>query len=306
MVPPVCGGLVALEVGALALRCGLHAGPAVLREEGADGLFSLPVEPVRELAPVGAVDGLLRRLDGEWAIGSDLGGQLGRSRSQLARGVDVIDEADAERLRRVEATGRVDQLFGHADADGARQPLGTTHVRDDPELDFGDGEDRAFGGEPDVAAERQLHARADADALDGSDHRHTDSLESREAFLEVREMLADSQHSRSGRALVETAQRGACLDVEAGAEGPARAFENYRAHAGRRVYRDGGLADTFPYLDVHRVEPLGLVERDRGHGRLDLDQHLARHVASPTDPRRTVRVPAECRAKLRARRGPRE
>src|SRR5215467_1933812 len=104
MVPPVWCGLVALEVGALALGGSLHADLAVFREERADSLVRLPMEPVRELAPVGAVDGLLRRLDGERAVGSDLGGQLGRPHADLARGVDVIDEADAERLRRVEAT----------------------------------------------------------------------------------------------------------------------------------------------------------------------------------------------------------
>src|SRR5215831_17419635 len=102
MVPPVCCGLVALEVGALALGGGLYSGPAVLREERADCLVRLPAEPVRELPPVGAINGLLRRLDGERAIGGDLRGQLGRPRSQLARRVDMIDEADAERLRRVE------------------------------------------------------------------------------------------------------------------------------------------------------------------------------------------------------------
>src|SRR5262252_680322 len=117
MVPPVCCGLVALELGALALGCGLHADFAVFREERANSLLRLPMEPMRELAPVGAVDGLLRRLDGKRAVGSDLGGKLGRPRAKLARGVDVIDEADAERLRRVEAAGGIDQLFGHPDAD---------------------------------------------------------------------------------------------------------------------------------------------------------------------------------------------
>src|SRR5262249_6471550 len=110
MVPPMCCGLVALEVGALALGCGLHARLAVIREERADSLVRLPAEPVRELMPIGAVDGLLRRLDGERAVGGDLGGQFGRPRAELARGVDVIDEADAERLRRVEAAGRGDPL----------------------------------------------------------------------------------------------------------------------------------------------------------------------------------------------------
>src|SRR5262245_34044994 len=259
MVPPVCCGLVALEVGALALGRGLHAGLAVVREERAYRLIRLPVEPPWELVPVGAVNGSLGRLDRQWSVRGDLRSQFGRPRSELARGIDVIDEADAERLRGVEAAGRVDQLLGHADADGARQTLGAAHVGDDAELDLRDGEDRALGGEADVAAECQLHARPDAPAPNGRDHRHADPLEAREAFLEVREVLADPQHGRGRRALVETPQRGARLDVEAGAEGAARAFENYRAHAGRRVHRDGGLADAFPHLDVHGVEPLGLL-----------------------------------------------
>src|SRR5262244_2932569 len=118
MVPPMCCGLVALEVGALALGCGLHAGLAILREERAYRLVRLPAEPPWEPVPVGAVDGALGRLNGQWSVRGDLGSQFGRPRSELARGIDVIDEADAERLRRVKAAGRVDQLLGHADADG--------------------------------------------------------------------------------------------------------------------------------------------------------------------------------------------
>src|SRR5262249_47323257 len=138
MVPPMWCGLMALELGALALGGGLHAGLAVFREERADSLVCLPIEPVRELAPVGTVDGLLRRLDGEGAVGGDLGGQLGCPRAELARGVDVIDEADPERLRRVEAAGGVDQLPGHPDAGGAPQPLGAAPVPGHAELDFWD------------------------------------------------------------------------------------------------------------------------------------------------------------------------
>jgi hypothetical protein len=49
----------------------------------------------------------------------------------------VVHEADAERLRRVEAPRGVDQLLGHADADGAGQALRAAHVGHDAELDFG-------------------------------------------------------------------------------------------------------------------------------------------------------------------------
>src|SRR5262249_19980590 len=140
MVPPVCCGLVALELGALALGCGLHADFAVFREERADSLLRFPMEPVRELAPVGAVDGLLRRLDGEGAVGGDLGGQLGRPRAELARGVDVVDEAEAERLRRVEAAGGVDQPLGPAGPAGARGPPGAAPVPGDGAVGFWGGE----------------------------------------------------------------------------------------------------------------------------------------------------------------------
>src|SRR5215471_16785391 len=110
MVPPVWCGLVTLEVGALALGGSLHAGLAVFREERADSLVRLPMEPVRKLTPVGGVDGLLRRPHREGAVGGHRTGQLGRPRAELTRGEDVIDEADAERLRRVEPAGGVDQL----------------------------------------------------------------------------------------------------------------------------------------------------------------------------------------------------
>ena len=132
------------------------------------------------------------------ALRRDLLGQIGHSRVELPGGIDRIDQADAQRLVGVDAAGRVDQLLGQADPDRARQPLGAAHVGHDAEPDLGDGEDRALGGEADVAAERQLEAAADADALERGDDRHAAGLEPAEALLQMREMPADGGERRAG------------------------------------------------------------------------------------------------------------
>jgi hypothetical protein len=85
MGPPVWV-LLALEVGALALGRGLHARLAILGEQRAHGLLGLPEQPGLALAPVGAVDGLLGRLDGQRPVRGDLRGQLGRARPSSPAG----------------------------------------------------------------------------------------------------------------------------------------------------------------------------------------------------------------------------
>jgi hypothetical protein len=147
-----------------------------------------------------------------------------------------------------------------------------------PSWTFGEGEERALGGDADIAAERELHARAHAHPRDGRDHRHAHTLEAGEAFLEMAQMGADLRDGGARRRLVDRPQRGAGLHVEARAEGAARPLEDHRPHARRRIYRDGGLPDAVPHLDVQSVQPLGLVQGDGGDGRLDLDLHLACHV----------------------------
>jgi hypothetical protein len=56
-------------------------------------------------------------------------------------------------------------------ADGANQPLGAARAGNDSQLDLGYTEFRRFGGDDDVAGQRQFAASAEREALDGGDDR---------------------------------------------------------------------------------------------------------------------------------------
>src|SRR3990172_7061586 len=100
-------GLLALEIGALALCGRPHARLAVLGQQGADGLLGLPEQPGWELAPVRSVDGVLGGLHRQRPVGRDLRRQFGGARPELPGRVDVVHKADSQRLGRLEAPGGV-------------------------------------------------------------------------------------------------------------------------------------------------------------------------------------------------------
>jgi hypothetical protein len=77
------------------------------------------------------------------------------------------------------------QLLGAAEADDGGQPRGSADVGDDPELDLGQPELRIIGGDPQVAAERDLERAAEAGAMNLAD----DGLGHR--FAEVRAVEED-------------------------------------------------------------------------------------------------------------------
>ena len=90
--------------------------------------------------------------------------------------------------------GGHDQLLRAAEADDRGQPRGAADVGDDPELDLGQAELRVLGGDPQVAAERDLQRAAEAGAVDLADDRLG------HLFAEVRAVEEDvaegAQHAR--------------------------------------------------------------------------------------------------------------
>ena len=93
------------------------------------------------------------------------------------RVVDGVDEADAQRLLRVDDAAGEDQLLGDAETAHAREPLRAAPARDDPEIDLGLAELRSARRVADVARERELAAAAERKAVDRSDRRLRHRLE---------------------------------------------------------------------------------------------------------------------------------
>jgi hypothetical protein len=87
-------------------------------------------------------------------------------------------------------------------------------------------------------------------------------------------MGADTRERLGRRLALGPLEGGARLEVEPRAERAARAGEHRHPHVLGAVDLSGGLGERFPHFDVEGVQTVGLVERDRGHRRLDLDLNL--------------------------------
>src|SRR5207245_306128 len=103
-----------------------------------------------------------------------------RLRRQLARDLERavenrigyrVDEADAQRLLRVDRAPAEDELLRGAEPADPRQPLRTAPARDDAEVDLRLTELRARRRVADVAGECELAAAAEREAVDGRDRR---------------------------------------------------------------------------------------------------------------------------------------
>ena len=88
---------------------------------------------------------------------------------QLGGREDGLHEPDAQRLGGVDQAAAQAQIARPAVADLARQTLRAAPARRDAEADLGLAETGVVGGEADVAAERELAAAAQGEAVDGRD-----------------------------------------------------------------------------------------------------------------------------------------
>src|SRR5712692_134326 len=197
-------------------------------------------------------------------------------RSSESNGPAAWSASQASQASRLAPVGSVDGLLGRLHGERA--------IRGDLRRQLGD---------PRLDLACRVHVIHESDA------QRLGRVEAREAFLQVREVVPDLGQRHAGRALEGGTEGRARLDVEARAEGPARALEDDDAHARGAVHGVGGLANSFPDLEVEGVQPLRLVQRDGGHGCLDLDLHLARHDSSSYF--LNLRIPLPLRGESRVR-----
>ena len=88
---------------------------------------------------------------------------------QLVGLEDAVDEADPQRLLRVDDPPGEDQVLRDAEAADPRQPLRAAPAGEDAEVDLGLAELRGRGRVPEVARERELAAAAEREAVDRRD-----------------------------------------------------------------------------------------------------------------------------------------
>jgi hypothetical protein len=83
----------------------------------------------------------------------------------------VIDEAQPQRFRRIDAAARVQQLQRTAERDQPRQSLRAAAAGQQADQHFAEAQLRVFGGHADVAGQRLFEAAAVTVAIDGDDDR---------------------------------------------------------------------------------------------------------------------------------------
>ena len=102
---------------------------------------------------------------------ADVGGELGAERQQLGVRHDVVDEADAQRLLRVDEVAGEAHLARAAHADRLDEQDRAAPARLQADAGVGVAEQRALGGDEEVAVERDLQAAGDRRPVDRPDQR---------------------------------------------------------------------------------------------------------------------------------------
>ena len=284
------------------------------------------VEALGDRPPlVGRQDGL-GALHRQRGVGGDLGRQ-GPGRLQHAVGVGghVVDQADLLGPLRADVLAGEGQLGHVARADDRGQPLQAAEVGHDRHLGLAHREDGVGRPEPDVTGGDEVHAAADAVAVDGGD----DGL--RAAATAV--MAACSRRTSPGRPGPGGHGRGRPrprpagaglaaagehaphrLQVEAHREVRPLGRHDHGTHGGVGTDGGHGPGKVPPQVHAHGVAGLGSVEPHGGHELVLLDaQHRRRELAILPCPQANRRAwgpagspvgPLECMGCIRPDRAP--
>ncbi len=205
--------------------------------------------------------------------------QSSATASSSPAGDDLVHEADALGLLRVDHVGEERELLGLVEPDPARQQPGRAPVEREPALGEDLREARAIARHHEIARQREAEAHPDADAVDLGERRLGHALEPQDDVADDAHLLDD----RLERAAGETLSRRVAGEIGARGEVAARAGEHQRA-----IVRIGSdlrerAIQLDPHLCVDRVLLLGPVERDRDQAVAPLDADR-RHLAPPSSP----------------------
>src|SRR5919204_204012 len=159
----------------------------------------------------------LRVRERERALRGEEPRRLAHPIQQLAALVDGVHEPAPLGLLGVDKPAGEDQLLREAEAADPREPLRPAPARDDAEVDLRLAELRRARGVAQVAAERELAAAAEREAIDRRDRRLRHRLEEARARVAEPAPLARLEHGQPAHV----------LDVRACDEGPvARARQH--------------------------------------------------------------------------------
>ena len=112
---------------------------------------------------------------------------------QRGRGADAIHDAETVGLRRADHAPREQQVDGGPPRGDAVEEERPAESRDEAQLDFGEPEQAARGGEAEVAAEGDLEAGAEAAAADQRENRDRGVGEKREEFLPAVQLALETR-----------------------------------------------------------------------------------------------------------------
>src|SRR5699024_7276516 len=159
---------------------------------------------------------------------------------------DLVEETELVHLLELHDRGGDEEVSGPRIAEDLRQALRGAGRVDEAELGRRDAEDRAGGGDADIAGGGDLRASAHAVAFDGSDHRGRRIRHGR---------------LRGGVELPEVGQRDTeVADVRAGGEVPSGTGDHERS--GRVIGIDGGddLGGGTPHPAGARIAHPGTID----------------------------------------------
>ena len=241
-----------LDEGADAFLRVLGLGAHVLGE-------GLELEGRPEIRALAVVERALGQPDRDRRARRDLPRQLVDRGHQCLGWVHRAHEAEPERLGGVDHLPGEDQLAGLGHADQARQEVRPAPVHVKAALDERLAEARGGRGEPDVAAERDVHARAGGGAVDGGDDGLGGVAHGEEhAVAEGRDAV---DHRPLGAALLGLVHG---LHVAAGAEALAGAGDHDDAHVVVTACPEHGVVEVVAQRVPERVEALGPIEGEGG------------------------------------------
>lgn len=226
--------------------------------EGVEG-GSLARQGTAKAALDPAIDGLLAQADCDRRPLGDPPGQFQAPRGdQFLRRHHAAHQAQAKSLIGIDGVARERQLAGFGQTHDARKQAGTAGVGGQPELDMDLLEASGRGSDSDVRGQREVHARAGRNAIDGGDHRL--------ARLEDRKQCGVARRLRPLRQGAATGALGLddFLDVAARAKGRPRARDHDRAHLRVGFHAMHRSPYLFPELAADRIQARRAVEGEDG------------------------------------------
>ena len=214
-------------------------------------------------------------------LSSHIASAVASAASSTAPSATTRHQADAQRLVRLDPPAGEEDLRRVRRADRARQQIGDAELAAGQAVgDAGVGEVGRLARVPDVGAERETHAAADRGAVDRADHRLRErrSAGTTPPMYDIERIARREKPSpsmlggrpRSCRSRPEQNARPA----------PVSTTTHVSLSAADLVER---AVERLDERERHRVEPLGLVQRDHADVRtnpLDGDQLVGAHEGS--------------------------